>query len=170
MEFSREICHPGRNTPWNKGKLIGAKPPLRPKHVCRSAPSCKSRNESAIWRCSMWPSTASCAAAMSSPSRSRTLLQMDMRLDILRVFCRRLSHTRRSLAGSAPSALSTFAALSTFDAQLRVQAAVNWLCNAGVVAPRNPICRQLPRLLRARHKRPGSNRATEQRDELAPFQ
>ena len=23
---------PGR-TPWNKGKLIGAKPPLRPKHV-----------------------------------------------------------------------------------------------------------------------------------------
>ena len=32
--ISREICHPGRNTPWNKGKLIGAKPPLRPKHVC----------------------------------------------------------------------------------------------------------------------------------------
>ena len=22
-----------RSTPWNKGKLIGAKPPLRPKHV-----------------------------------------------------------------------------------------------------------------------------------------
>ena len=22
-----------RRTPWNKGKLIGAKPPLRPKHV-----------------------------------------------------------------------------------------------------------------------------------------
>src|SRR5579872_7629192 len=24
---------PPRRTPWNKGKLIGAKPPLRPKHV-----------------------------------------------------------------------------------------------------------------------------------------
>ena len=22
-----------KHTPWNKGKLIGAKPPLRPKHV-----------------------------------------------------------------------------------------------------------------------------------------
>ena len=41
-------------------------------------------------------------------------------------------------------ALSTFAALSTFDAQLRVQAAVNWLCNAGVVAPRNPIVGSFP--------------------------
>jgi hypothetical protein len=41
-------------------------------------------------------------------------------------------------------ALSTFAALSTFDAQLRVQAAVNWLCNAGAVAPRNPIVGSFP--------------------------
>src|SRR5215471_2172280 len=24
---------PAKRTPWNKGKLIGAKPPLRPKHV-----------------------------------------------------------------------------------------------------------------------------------------
>lgn len=24
---------PVRNQPWNKGKLIGAKPPLRPSHV-----------------------------------------------------------------------------------------------------------------------------------------
>jgi hypothetical protein len=24
---------PARRVPWNKGKLIGAKPPLRPKHV-----------------------------------------------------------------------------------------------------------------------------------------
>lgn len=25
--------HPVRRPPWNKGKLIGAKPPLRPSHV-----------------------------------------------------------------------------------------------------------------------------------------
>jgi hypothetical protein len=31
----REISAPtaSRCVPWNKGKLIGAKPPLRPKHV-----------------------------------------------------------------------------------------------------------------------------------------
>jgi integrase len=29
-----EICAPtNKSTPWNKGKLIGARPPLRPKHV-----------------------------------------------------------------------------------------------------------------------------------------
>jgi hypothetical protein len=29
-----ENCSPASNrTPWNKGKLIGARPPLRPKHV-----------------------------------------------------------------------------------------------------------------------------------------
>jgi hypothetical protein len=27
------LSEPLRCTPWNKGKLIGAKPPLRPKHV-----------------------------------------------------------------------------------------------------------------------------------------
>jgi integrase len=27
------LLQPSRRTPWNKGKLIGAKPPLRPKHV-----------------------------------------------------------------------------------------------------------------------------------------
>ena len=27
------IPHSARREPWNKGKLIGAKPPLRPKHV-----------------------------------------------------------------------------------------------------------------------------------------
>jgi integrase len=28
-----ENCAPNKRTPWNKGKLIGARPPLRPKHV-----------------------------------------------------------------------------------------------------------------------------------------
>lgn len=29
-----ENLKPARRAPWNKGKLIGAKPPLRPSHVC----------------------------------------------------------------------------------------------------------------------------------------
>ena len=34
MEVHRELIGPApKRTPWNKGKLIGAKPPLRPKHV-----------------------------------------------------------------------------------------------------------------------------------------
>jgi len=29
-----ENCSPtSKHTPWNKGKLIGARPPLRPKHI-----------------------------------------------------------------------------------------------------------------------------------------
>src|SRR5260370_7922333 len=29
-----ETCSPAnKRTPWNKGKLIGARPPLRPKHI-----------------------------------------------------------------------------------------------------------------------------------------
>jgi len=32
--LDNEICSPtNKRTPWNKGKLIGARPPLRPKHV-----------------------------------------------------------------------------------------------------------------------------------------
>ncbi len=32
--LNNENCLPVRTrTPWNKGKLIGARPPLRPKHV-----------------------------------------------------------------------------------------------------------------------------------------
>ena len=32
MEEPAEVT-PARRTPWNKGKLVGAKPPLRPSHV-----------------------------------------------------------------------------------------------------------------------------------------
>lgn len=31
--FEVEILTPARRVPWNKGKLSGAKPPLRPSHV-----------------------------------------------------------------------------------------------------------------------------------------
>ncbi len=37
---------------WNKGKLIGAKPPLRPKHVWAIRTNCKLKAAFASWRCS----------------------------------------------------------------------------------------------------------------------
>jgi hypothetical protein len=33
MESREKSATPVATAPWNKGKLIGAKPPLRPKHV-----------------------------------------------------------------------------------------------------------------------------------------
>jgi hypothetical protein len=32
-ELPRKLLTVKKRTPWNKGKLIGARPPLRPKHV-----------------------------------------------------------------------------------------------------------------------------------------
>lgn len=66
-----------KHKPWNKGKLTGAKPPLRPKHVWSIEPSFRSRGEHATWRCSIWPSIANSAAAMSSLSRLKILPQTD---------------------------------------------------------------------------------------------
>jgi hypothetical protein len=40
--------------PWNKGKLTGAKPPLRPSTSGRSGRSSRSRAALAIWPCSIW--------------------------------------------------------------------------------------------------------------------
>ena len=54
-------CAERRNLPWNKGKLTGAKPPLRPKHVWA--------NRTAIWYIAMpveEPSTASQAVVATS--------------------------------------------------------------------------------------------------------
>ena len=68
-----EICSPtNKRTPWNKGKLIGARPPLRPKHVWSIGTlDCCSRGEYATSPCLTWPSIASFAAAMSWLSKSR---------------------------------------------------------------------------------------------------
>ena len=33
MSDNANCSPPNKRTPWNKGKLIGARPPLRPKHV-----------------------------------------------------------------------------------------------------------------------------------------
>jgi hypothetical protein len=52
---------------WNKGKLIGQKPPLRPKHVWSIRTRLQMEGGRATWRCSISPLIASCAAAMSSP-------------------------------------------------------------------------------------------------------
>jgi hypothetical protein len=92
MQFSENpIPVASKCIPWNKGKLTGAKPPLRPKHVWSIAPSFKWQTASAIWRYSIWPSTASCAVAMSSLSKSRTLPRMDTLLIAQRCVRRKLA-------------------------------------------------------------------------------
>jgi len=76
-----ENCSPhNKRAPWNKGKLIGARPPLRPKHVWSIRTRLLLEGRIVTLPCSIWLSTASFAAAMSSPSRSRTLPQMAIRL------------------------------------------------------------------------------------------
>jgi hypothetical protein len=61
--------------PWNKGKLTGAKPPLRlrPKHVWSIRTKLQIDAVRATSQCSIWQSTASFAAVMSLPSGSRAL-------------------------------------------------------------------------------------------------
>ena len=65
-----------RRVPWNKGKLIGAKPPLRPKHVWSIRT--KLQVEGRTRDLAIWLSIASCVAAMLSPSRSTMSLRVDM--------------------------------------------------------------------------------------------
>ena len=60
-----------KRVPWNKGKLTGAKPPLRPNMSRRSGRSSRSKVEFATSRCSIWRSTVSFAAATLSPYGSR---------------------------------------------------------------------------------------------------
>src|SRR5215831_17754955 len=70
-------------TPWNKGKPIGAKPPLWPKHVwsIRTKLHLEGRILELVHYLS-WLSTASCGDAMSSPLRSKTLLPLGMQLHV----------------------------------------------------------------------------------------
>ena len=53
-----------QRAPWNKGKLIGAKPPLRPKHVWSIRTKLQVHGRFRDLASSIWPSTASSAAAM----------------------------------------------------------------------------------------------------------
>ena len=58
-------------TPWNKGRLVGQKRPLRPKEVWAIRVRLQMKNTSAIWR-SISPSIASCADAISLAFGSTT--------------------------------------------------------------------------------------------------
>ena len=52
-------------TPWNKGRLVGAKLALKPKHVWALRFTYSSSIVFGNLPCWMWPSTASYAGAMS---------------------------------------------------------------------------------------------------------
>lgn len=54
-----------KHVPWNKGNIVGAKPPLRPRHVWSIRTKLQVKAECAIWLCSTSLSIASCAAATS---------------------------------------------------------------------------------------------------------
>ena len=64
MEDDRSTLPTPKRTPWNKGKLIGAKPPLLARHAGLYGRSFKSRGGPATWQCSISPLIASCEAAM----------------------------------------------------------------------------------------------------------
>ena len=70
---------PHKRLPWNKGKLTGAKPPLRPKHVWSIRTSSRSKAALATSPCSIWLSTASFEGVTSSPSGSKMSLPVAVR-------------------------------------------------------------------------------------------
>ena len=59
-----------KRVPWNKGKLIGPRPPLQQRHVWAIRTRLRSGTRSAILRCLIWGSIASCAAVTLSLSGS----------------------------------------------------------------------------------------------------
>ena len=63
QEHSNLTIPTPKQVPWNKGKLIGAKPPLRQKHVWAIRTMLQSSGVRVTWRCSILPSTVNCAAA-----------------------------------------------------------------------------------------------------------
>src|SRR5256885_4380520 len=77
QDHENPIPAPSKRTPWNKGKLIGAKPPLRPKHVWSIRTKLQVEGRTRDLAMFNLASTANCVAAMSSPSRSRMLLGAD---------------------------------------------------------------------------------------------
>ena len=64
-EVSNTVERASKHVPWNKGKIVGAKPPLRPKHVwsIRTKLQVEARLRDLALS---WPSTVSFVAAMSS--------------------------------------------------------------------------------------------------------
>ena len=75
MQHSSNDTHPAApKVPWNKGKIIGARPPLQTKHVWSIRTKLQMDGKSVTWRCSISRSTASSEEVTWSASRSRTLL------------------------------------------------------------------------------------------------
>lgn len=64
------IC--ARKPAWNKGRIVGQKRPLMPKHVWAIRVRLEIAEMSGTSRCSMLASTASCEDAIWSNSRSQT--------------------------------------------------------------------------------------------------
>ena len=62
---------PHKRVPWNKGKLTGAKPPLRPKHVWSIRTKLQIEGRARDLAMFNLATTASFVAATSSPSGSR---------------------------------------------------------------------------------------------------
>ena len=52
--------------PWNKGRLVGQKPPLKLKEIWEIRIRLQIDESTETWRFSIWPSTASYAPAISS--------------------------------------------------------------------------------------------------------
>ena len=65
MTVAPSTAAASKQVPWNKGKIVGAKPPLRPKHVWSIPTKLQVKADRAIWQCSTSPSIASSAAATS---------------------------------------------------------------------------------------------------------
>ena len=81
MQDDENLAIPApKRAPWNKGKLIGAKPPLRQKHVWAIRTMLqaeRSKRELAMFNLAI---DSKLRAVTSSPSGSMILLQMVMRL------------------------------------------------------------------------------------------
>ncbi len=79
MRETEDLVVPAaKRVPWNKGKLIGARPPLRPKHVWAIRTMLQMEKQTRDLACSILQSTANFAVATLSPSRSMTLRPMAM--------------------------------------------------------------------------------------------
>jgi len=72
MPEETSLSTSSRRTPWNKGKLIGAKPPLRTNQVWSIRTRFNDRGSRETLPCSIWRPTANSAAVMWWPSKSRT--------------------------------------------------------------------------------------------------
>ena len=79
MSDNENCSPPNKRMPWNKGKLIGARPHYDQNMFGRSELDYYWRGEYVILPCLTWPSIASFAAVTSSRSKSRTLLPEDAR-------------------------------------------------------------------------------------------